>query len=138
MSGNLAPRFAMVIYAPQVIAIGHGREGAVQGKDFQAVAGKVEIADDLRPQQRDHVRADREFEAGKDLLGHGGPAQHVAALQYYNFLAGTRKIGGIGEPVVPAANHDCVIFRSRAVGRSHRKAVLANDFRRTGVDFSFY
>ena len=51
------------------------------------MARQVQLADDLGPQQRDHVRADRELEAREDLLGHGRAAQDVPALQDEDLLA---------------------------------------------------
>ena len=45
-------------------------------------------ADDLRPQQRHHVGADRELEAGEHFLGHRGSAQDVPALEDEHLLAG--------------------------------------------------
>ena len=71
---------------------------------------QIEIANDLRPQQRDHVGANGKLEAGKDLFGHRGAAQHVAALQHQDFLAGARQIGGVHQAVVAAADHDGVVF----------------------------
>ena len=43
----------VVVGAPQVVACAERRERAVEGQDLQAVAGQVELADDLRPQQAD-------------------------------------------------------------------------------------
>src|SRR2546422_7304710 len=44
-------------------------------------AGKIEVPDDLRPQQRDHVRAHGELESWEDFLGYGRAPQHVATLE---------------------------------------------------------
>ena len=65
--------------------------------------------------QRDDIRADRELEAGKDFFRHGGPAEHVTALQYQHFLAGAGEIGGVGQAVVAAADDNHVVFL-RTVG----------------------
>ena len=81
------------------------------GRISESVAGKVEIANDLRPQQRDHVRAHRELEAGKNFFGEGRAAQHVAAFEHENFLAGARQISGVDEAVVASADHDHIVFR---------------------------
>src|SRR5690348_11337131 len=104
-------RFAVVVDAPQVVTARHGRERAVQGQDFEAMAGQVEIANDLRAQQRDYVGAHRELESGKDFLGDGGASEHVAPLQHQDFLACARQIGGGGEAVVASSDNDCVVFR---------------------------
>ena len=57
---DLALCLRVIVDAPQVIAVRHRREGAVERQDLEAVARQIEIADDLRPQQRHDVRADRE------------------------------------------------------------------------------
>jgi hypothetical protein len=87
-------------------------------QDFEAVARQVEIADDLWPQQRDHVGAHRELETGKDFLGDGSAAQHVAAFEYENFFAGLGKVGGVDEAIVASADHDCVVFGSHELRAS--------------------
>ena len=109
---DFAMRAAVIVHAPEIVAAGHGREGAVERQDFEAVARQVEVADDFRPQQRDHVRADRELEARVDLFGDGGAAEHVAALEHENFLAGLGQVGGVDQAVVAAADHDDVVFGS--------------------------
>ena len=87
VAGDFAMRLAVIVHAPQVIAAGHGREGAVERKDFEAVAREVEVADDLGPQQRDDVRADGELEAREDFFGAGRAAENVAAFEHENFLS---------------------------------------------------
>ncbi len=74
------------------------------------MAGQIEVANDLRPQQRNHVGAHREFEARENFFGAGGAAQHVAAFKDQNFLAGTRQIRGVDQAVVASADHDHVVF----------------------------
>src|SRR5439155_18418331 len=106
-------------HAPQVIPVGHGGEGPVQGQDLQAVARQVQLADDLGPQQRDHVRADREVEAGEDLLGDRGATHDVPALQDQDLLAGAREVRRVDEAVVPGPDDD------RVVARAHRRILWA-------------
>ena len=72
MACDLAMRLAVVIHSPQIIAIRHGREGAIERQDFQAVTGKIEVANDFGAQQRDHVRADRELESRENFFSYGG------------------------------------------------------------------
>ena len=103
---DLAMGLAVVVHAPQVIAVRHGRERAVERQDFQAVAGKIEVANDLRPQQRDDVGADRELESGEDFFGDRRAAEHVPALEHQNFFPGARQIGGVGQAVVASADDD--------------------------------
>ena len=109
VAGDLAMSLAVVVHAPQIIAAGHGREGAVERENFEAVAREVEVADDFRPQQRHHVGADGELEAGKDFFGAGGAAENVAAFEHQNFLSGTRQVGGVDEAVVASADYDYVV-----------------------------
>ena len=115
---DLAMSLAVIVDPPQIVAAGHGRESAVERQNFQAVAGKIEIANDLRAQQRDYIGADRELESGKNFFGDGGAAEHVTTLQHQNFFPGARQIGGGGEAVVASSDDDCVVFRV-AVGSSH-------------------
>ena len=61
------------------------------------------------PQQRDDVRADRELEAGKDLLGHRRAAEHVPPLEHQHLAPGAREIGGVDQAVVAAADDDDVV-----------------------------
>ena len=112
---DLAMRLAMVVHAPEIIAVRHGRERAVERKNFQAMARQIEVANDLRPQQRNYVGADRELEAGKDFFGDGRAAEHMAALEHQNFLAGAREISGVDQAVVAAADHDYVVFSCHMV-----------------------
>ena len=109
----------MVVDAPEVVrpfdsegcaaAGGQRRECAVQGQDLEAVAGQLQVPDDLGPQEADDVGRDREPEARHDLLGHGSAAQDVAPLQDKNPAAGSRQVRGGNQAVVTAADHDCVV-----------------------------
>ena len=109
VAGDLAMSFAVVVHAPEVVAAGHGGERAVERKDFEAVARKVEVADDFRPQQRHYVGADGELEAGKDFFGAGGAAENVAAFEHQNFLSGALQVGGVDQAVVASADHDYIV-----------------------------
>src|SRR5208337_4835619 len=115
MASYLPHGLAVIVHAPQVVAIRHGREGAVQRENLEAVPGKIEIADDFRPQQRYHITADRELEAGNDLFCYRSAAQHMTALQHQHPLACARKIGGVNQSVVPTADYDGVIL-TRTIG----------------------
>ena len=110
MAADLALRLRVIVDAPQVIAVRHRREGAVERQDLEAVARQIEIADDLRPQQRHDVRADREAEAGEHLFGHRGAAEDVAALEHEHLPPGAGEIGRRCQAVVAAADDDRVIL----------------------------
>src|SRR5947207_11261692 len=70
---------------------------------------QVELLNDLRPQERDDVGADRIAEAGKELFCDGGSAEDVPPLEYQHLPARAREVCGSREAVVPAPNDDCVI-----------------------------
>ena len=113
MTRDLAARLRVIVHAPEVVAVRHRRERAVERQDFEAVSRQIEVADDLRPQQRHDVRADRELEAGKDFFGDGGAAEHVAPLEHEDLPARAREVGGGGQPVVASADDDGVISHTR-------------------------
>lgn len=89
------------------------------------MAGKIKIADDLRPQQRDDVRADGEFESRKDFFGDSGAAEHVSPFQHEYSLARTSEIGGVGEAVVASSDDEDVVFGILAVGNRWHNFFLA-------------
>src|ERR1043166_8248316 len=109
MTGDLAARPRVVVDAPEVVAVGHRRERPVERKNFQPEARQVKLANDLRPQERDHVRADRELEARKDFFSDRRAAEHVPTLKNQNALAGARQVRRVHQPVVPAADDDGVV-----------------------------
>jgi hypothetical protein len=80
--GDLAMGLAVIVDAPQIIAIWHRCEGAIEGQDFQSVAGKIKVADNFWPQQRDHIGTHGEFEARKDFFRDRGAPEHMTALQH--------------------------------------------------------
>ena len=109
MPRDLASRLVVIVDAPQVIAVGHRRERAVERQQLHAVARQIELADDLGSQQRDDVGADRELESGKHFLGDGRAAEHVAPLEHDDLAARAREIRRARQPVVPAADDDRVV-----------------------------
>ena len=98
----------MIVNPPEVIAVGHGSEGAVQRQDFQSVPGQVEVTNNLRTKEGDHVRTNRELESGEDFLGDGRAAHDVAPLQHHYFFSRASKVGGIHQAVMSTANYDDV------------------------------
>src|SRR5216683_2590796 len=113
-----------------MVAIRHGGESAVEWQDLKSVTGKVEATDNLGPQQRDDVRADRKLEAGKNFFRASRAAEDVAALEDEHFLSGFSQIGGVGEAVMASPNHDHVVLRT-ARNRRHRLIVqIDGSFRR--------
>ena len=49
-----------------------------------------------------------------EFLGHGGAADHLAALHHFHAQAGHREIGGAGEAVMPRPDDDnvCLVHAS--------------------------
>jgi hypothetical protein len=117
VAGDLAARLGVVVDAPEVIAVEHRREGPVEREDLEAVPGQVELADDLGPQERDDVGADRELESREDLFGHRRAAEHVAPLEDEDLLSGAREVRGVDEAVVPASDDDDVVLRAHVALR---------------------
>ena len=65
---------------------------------------QLQVRDHLGIEQRDCVSRDRIAEAGMELLGHRGPANHPALFQHADLEPGLGKIGRADEAVVPPAN----------------------------------
>ena len=111
MARDLAVRLTVIIYPPEIIAAGHRGERPVEGKDFQAVTGQIEVADNFRAQQRHHVGTDRKLEPWKDFFGDRRASEHVASFENKNFFPGTGQVGGVDQAVMASADHDDVVFR---------------------------
>ena len=77
MASNLAPSFGVIVYAPEVVAVRHRREGAVQRENFQTMPRQIKLTNDLRPQQRHDVGTDGKLETGKELFGNRRAAHHI-------------------------------------------------------------
>jgi len=110
-----------------MIAVWHGGERAVEWKDFEAMAGEIEFANDFGTEEGDYIRAFGEQKAGDDFFGDGGAAENVAAFEDENFLAGFGEIGSVDQAVVAAADDDCVVMLRHAVKlhtNPHRKIFL--------------
>src|SRR5262249_10311493 len=82
---------------------------AVERQNLEAVPGQIEVADDLRAQERDHVRAHREAEAGEHFLGDGRAAEHVPALEDEHLPPGPGPICGGRQSAVAATDDDGVL-----------------------------
>src|SRR5688500_13479947 len=97
------------------------------------MAREVELTDNLRTQQRDDIRADRDVKAREHLFGDSGAAEDVPPLENNDASACARKIRRVNEPVMAPADDDDVILRRfwhrphsiiscRAEARSARRA----------------
>src|ERR1043165_3209745 len=119
MTRNLAPWARVIVDAPEIVAVRHRCERAVEWKDLEAVTRQIEFANDLRPQQRHYIRTHRKLEPGKNLFRHGRAAEHMPPLEHEHLLARARQVRRINQTVMPAANHDdvvlvthCVVYRT--------------------------
>src|SRR6267154_4735897 len=115
MPRDLTPRLGMIVDAPQMISVGHRRERAVERQNLQAMTRQIQFANDLRAEQGNDVRTNRELETRKDFLGHRGAAQHMPSFEYEHTFARARQIRGINQAVVAAADYNDVIFLSHRV-----------------------
>jgi hypothetical protein len=106
---DLAPRLAVIVHAPQVVAVRHRRERTVERENLETVSREIELADDLRAQERDDVGGDRVLEARVDLLGDRRAADDVAALEHEHLPSGAGEVGRADQAVVAAANDDDVV-----------------------------
>ena len=93
----------------EIAAVGRGQKilrAALD--DAQAVFGELQVGCDLRVEQADGIGGHRIAETGMEFLGHGGAADHLAALDHSYAQAGHREIGGAGEAVMPRPDDDDV------------------------------
>src|SRR5205085_3016202 len=101
----------LVVIGPlrEVIAVGQRGECALERQDLQPVARKLELSDDLRPQQAHDVGEHREAKAWEHFLAHRRAADALAAFEDQHFASCAREIGGTGEAVMAAADNDRVV-----------------------------
>ena len=111
-AGELEERFARlrgVVPAGQRPPVPEWGEGTVERLELQAVPCEVEVVNDLRPEQADHVGEDRNRESRQDLLAEGGAAHPVVLFDQQNPPSGPRQVTGRDQPVVPAPDDDGVV-----------------------------
>ena len=114
MPRNLAPRLRVIVDPPEVVAAGHRRKGAIEWQDLQTMPRQIEFANDLRAEQGNDVRTDREPESGKNFFRHTRATEHVPALEHEHTLARARQVRSIYQTVVATADDDDVVFVSHA------------------------
>ena len=71
---------------------------------------EIEIRDDRRSEGAGQMGAGGVFEAGKNFLAGGAPADDRAAFQDQDFLPGLGQISRRDQAVVAGANDDRVVF----------------------------
>src|SRR5262245_27519622 len=109
MPGDLAMGDGVIAHAPEGAPVRARRERAVERQDLEPVTAELEFTNYFGPQERDDVGTDGKPEAGVHLFRDGGAANHMTAFEYQHPPAGAREVGGGGQPVVPAADHDRVV-----------------------------
>ena len=98
-------RLRAALAGEQIAAVGGRQEvGAAPLDDAQAVAGEIEVADDLRVQERDRIGGDRVAEPGMELLGDRGAADQRAPLEHGDLEPGAGQVRGAHQPVVSATD----------------------------------
>ena len=102
-------RLLHIVRQNDVVVIIERAEEIVGGQDLEAELRELELADHLRVQQAHDVGEDREGEARHDLLGHGGAADDVAALEDERLQPRLGEVGAADQAVVPAADDDRVV-----------------------------
>ncbi len=115
MAADVADGFRVIVHAPEVVAAGHGGKGAVKRKNLEAVARKIEFADDFGAKERDNVRTFGEKKAGDDFFGDGGAAEHVATFEDDDLLPSFGEVGGVDQAVVAAADDDDVVVLTHSL-----------------------
>jgi len=73
------------------------------------VLGEFQIADHFRAEEADDVGEDGKFEARENLLGHGRPANEVAAFKDEDFFPCFGEVGGGGQAVVACADDEGIV-----------------------------
>ncbi len=110
MSGDLVDVLVAILPEQDVITVLHrGKRGRHQER-HEAVLGELQLVDDVRAEQRQCIGERREPEARMQLFGDGGSAHEVAAFDDQGLEPLLGQIGAVGEPVVAATDHDCVVF----------------------------
>src|SRR5207237_9167800 len=87
VAGDLAMRFAVIIHAPEIIAVGHRCKRSVERENLKPMARKIKIANDFWPQEGDDVRADGTVETGKNFFRYLRTAAEETALNNQNLPA---------------------------------------------------
>src|ERR1700686_3854459 len=109
VAANFALRFGVVVDTPEVVAIEHGGKGAVERKNFEAVVGQIQFANDFGAEQRDYVGTFREQEAWDDFFGDCGAAEDAAPFEDQHFFPSFRQISGVHETIVTASDDDHIV-----------------------------
>ena len=121
MPAQQFPRPVMIAIGDDAFAVRVGLAVDLIGDDLQPVAGQIEEAEDLGPQQAADIGAGGIGEAGIDLVRHRRPAGLAVALEHQDLqlvaaflLAAHGEIGRRRQPVMPAAHDDDVIGLAHA------------------------
>ena len=79
------------------------------GEHLEPVLGEAQVAHDLFAKEAVDVGGRRDAEAGEGLLGHAGPADQVATLEYEDTQPGPGEVARRHQAVVARAHDDRVV-----------------------------
>jgi hypothetical protein len=102
-------RAIQVVVEPQVRAVGVQVQRGTGLVDDDAAPHEPHLPPDGRAEHREHVRAGRGPEPGRELLGDAGAADERPSLEHHRPQAGAREPERGDEPVVAPADHDRVV-----------------------------
>lgn len=124
-AGDLGARHALTCL--EVLAIRQREEvGQAALDDFQAVAGQIEVADDLRVEEADGVGCDRVAKARVKLIRHGRSSDHGALLDHLHLQARGGEIAGADEAVMPCPDdHHIIAFGHSILLPIHPKTKIS-------------
>src|SRR5689334_6454441 len=110
MPCNLTSRLRMIVDAPEIIAVRHRRERAVQWKNFETMTRQIQLANNFGAEERYNVRADGKLEPGKYFFSHCSAAQHMPPLKHQHAFTRAREISRVHKAIVATTDHDNVVF----------------------------
>src|SRR3954447_19711922 len=108
-AGELLLRLLHVVREDDAVPVVERREQVVRRQHLEAELPELQVRDDARVQDTHHVGEDRGAEAGRDLLGHGRPADDVAALEDEDLQPGLGEVAAAHQPVVTGPENDRVV-----------------------------
>ena len=92
MPQNFAPRAAVIVHAPQVVAVGHRRERAVERQHFEAVAGRSRSRMICGRSSETTYEQTEMWKPGNTSSVTAAPPSDVPALEHEHAAAGAGQI----------------------------------------------
>ena len=110
VAGDLVVVLVLVLPQQDVVAVLGRGEGGRHEEGHEAMLGQLELVDDLRAEQAQGIGERGETETRMELLGDGGAADQMPALQDQRAQSCLGQIGAVHQAVVTASDHDRVEF----------------------------